>query len=74
MRINPEKKKVEHFEIRVLYHGTTRGSLRYLIQLLIALIKLGIWSEFSLMVSKLPEGWRLPSILTAVIQISQIGL
>jgi hypothetical protein len=34
----------------------------------------GIWSEFPIMVKTLPEGWRLPSIVTMAIQFGQIGL
>ncbi|CAF0955328.1 unnamed protein product [Brachionus calyciflorus] len=33
----------------------------------------GIWSELPLIVNSLPEGWRLPSILTGATQIGQIG-
>lgn len=33
----------------------------------------GIWSQLPLMTKDLPEGWRLPSILTAVTQLAQIG-
>jgi len=30
----------------------------------------GIWSELPLMVHRLPEGWRLPSILSAISQLA----
>ncbi|RNA09134.1 riboflavin transporter 2-like [Brachionus plicatilis] len=33
----------------------------------------GIWAELPLIVNSLPEGWRLPSILTGATQIGQIG-
>ena len=33
----------------------------------------GMWCELPIMVHELPEGWRLPSILGAIIQLSQIG-
>ena len=32
-----------------------------------------MWCELPIMVHELPEGWRLPSILGAIIQLSQIG-
>ncbi|KAE9552544.1 hypothetical protein FO519_004241 [Halicephalobus sp. NKZ332] len=32
-----------------------------------------VWMELSLMVEKLPEGWSLPSYLSAVVQIACIG-
>ena len=32
-----------------------------------------MWAEFPLIVSQLPEGWRLPSIITMIIQFGQIG-
>jgi riboflavin transporter 2 len=33
----------------------------------------GMWCELPIMVHQLPEGWRLPSILTILTQASQIG-
>ena len=33
----------------------------------------GIWCELPLLVNTLPEGWRLPAILTVTSQIAQIG-
>jgi hypothetical protein len=32
-----------------------------------------MWCELPILVHELPEGWRLPSILGAIIQLSQIG-
>lgn len=33
----------------------------------------GIWCELPIMVNTLPEGWRLPAILTVTSQLAQIG-
>ncbi len=32
-----------------------------------------MWCELPIMVHELPEYWRLPSILSAVMQLSQLG-
>lgn len=33
----------------------------------------GLWCELPFMVDELPEGWRLPSILSAISQFAQLG-
>jgi len=33
----------------------------------------GLWVELPLLVQRLPEGWTLPSFITVVIQISNLG-
>ncbi|OWF37357.1 solute carrier family 52, riboflavin transporter, member 3-B-like [Mizuhopecten yessoensis] len=61
-------------------NGCRNGDVNFFVYLVVILFGVGswvavngVWVELPIMVPSLPEGWKLPSYLTVIIQLANIG-